>query len=345
MRAGVRKGLLSVVAGNTPQIRGDLVTQLRRTEPESVVLSVSIQESPSGGYPVVQRLVTATDTRRATPASLGATGNPVVILRQDLISLRRADKAVHVVLALTEHIDVLPFLLQLWRPKIGADSLQDHYDAAPVLVGVDRAAFMADINCVHRAVRVWGADEHGEPLTPAEAAARQVEAADALVLTDSSPEKGRQGQATAALLLRLNARAGMITLGRIAAGQPASSRALTRPQVPAQVRAEWEGRLDPVTSPYAHPESGQAVSSVVWRSRRPLHPARLADALSEAMLGVLPPLACQQARRPHHLAFGRRAPGDPRDGPLVGGFRLSGLGSRLPTTPHTCLLVLGRLLR
>ncbi|WP_251074397.1 GTP-binding protein [Streptomyces sp. ISL-111] len=276
-----------MVAGNTPQIRGNIVTQLKRTRTDSVVLSVSIHESPSGRYPVVQRLARTTGGRAVAPALLGATGDPVVILRQDLIALRRTQKATHVVLALTEHIDILPFLLQLWRSRIGADSLQDHYDAAPVVVGVDRSAFLADITCVHRAIRVWGADEDGERLTRAEVAARQVEAADALVLTDPSPENRRQGKAGAALLRHLNARADMTTLGQITTAHPASTRALTRPRAPAQVRAEWEGRLDPVASPYAHPETGQTVSSVVWRSRRPLHPQRLADALGDALLGVL----------------------------------------------------------
>lgn len=284
---GTPKGLLSVVAGNSPEIRGGLVEQLLQASPAAVILSVSVEDSPSGGYPVVQRLMTSTGPRPGAPASLGATGDPVVILRQDLVALRRATKDVHVVLALPEHIDVLPFLHQLWRTRIGADSLEDRYDATPVLVGVDPAVFLADIVCVHRAVRVWGGDAQAEPLTPAEAAARQVEAADALVLTDASPGSQEPGQVAAALMRHLNPRAGVITLGRIAARQPASGRVLTRPQLPAQAREAWESRLDAVTYPYAYPETRQAVSSVVWRSRRPLHPARLADALGDVMLGVL----------------------------------------------------------
>ncbi|MFD3936010.1 hypothetical protein ACFWSF_02905 [Streptomyces sp. NPDC058611] len=70
-------------------------------------------------------------------------------------------------------------LLRLWRARVGADCLDDHYDAAPVLVGVDPAALLADITCVHRTMRLWDGDDRGEPLTPAEGAARQVEAADA----------------------------------------------------------------------------------------------------------------------------------------------------------------------
>jgi G3E family GTPase len=304
---GAPKGLLSVVAGNSPEIRGGLVEQLLRTSPEAVILSVSVEDSHSGGHPVVQRLMTTTGPRPTAPASLGATGDPVVILRQDLVSLRRTTKNVHVVLALPEHIDVLPFLHQLWRTRIGADSLEDHYDAAPVLVGVDPAVFLADIACVHRAVRVWGGDARGERLTPAEAAARQVEAADSLVLTDASPATEEPGRA-AALIRHLNARADMITLGRVAARQPASGRVLARPRLPARAREAWEARLDAVASPYPYPETHQAVSTVVWRSRRPLHPERLADALADAMLGVLRSRGCLWlASRPDAVVTWRSA--------------------------------------
>lgn len=158
---GMQKGLLSVVTGNSPEIRGGLVEQLLRTSPEAAVLSVSVEDGLAGGHPTVQRLMTTTGPRSVAPASPGATGDPVVILRQDLVALRRATKGVHVVLALPEHIDLLPFLRQLWRVRVGADSLDDHYDAAPVLVGVDPAVFLADIACVHRAVRVWGGDAQG----------------------------------------------------------------------------------------------------------------------------------------------------------------------------------------
>jgi G3E family GTPase len=284
---GHRKGLLSVVTGNTPGIRGDLVAHLGRTHPGSVVLSLSLQEHTAGRYPVVQRLMTTAGTRSAAPPGLGTTGDPVTVLRQDLISVRRAQRDVHVILVLPEHVDVLPFLLRLWHARTGAESLEDHFDAAPVLVGVDTVAFLADVTCVHRTVRVWGGDERGEPLTRAETAARQAEAADALVLTASAPMYGRQGQTAAGLLRHLNARAGMITLRRLTARQPAAARALTRPLVPAQARAGWEERLDPVAPPSAHPGTRRAVTTTVWRSRRPLHPERLAHALGETLPGVL----------------------------------------------------------
>ncbi|MFJ4340642.1 GTP-binding protein [Streptomyces sp. NPDC088915] len=160
------------------------------------------------------------------------------------------------------------------------------YDTALVLVGIAPAPFLADITCVHRAVRVWSGGEHSEPLTPAEIAVRQVEAADALVLAGTSPEDGRQERA-AALLRPLNSRAGTVTLDRVVAERPASGRVLTRAQAPARMPGRWEAWREPTASPYAPPAPGRGASTVVWRSRRPLHPERLAGALGEVMSGVL----------------------------------------------------------
>ncbi|MGW5003575.1 GTP-binding protein [Streptomyces hydrogenans] len=283
------KGVLSVVVGNTPAIRGELVAQLQRTHPESLTLSVSVEESTSGHYPVVQRMMTMAEGRAATAAPMGATGNPAIILRQDLISLRRARKrkAVHVILTLPEHLDPLPFLLGLWRSRVGADSLEDHYVPALVLAGVTSTTLLSDISCVHRAVRVWGGDGHSEPLTPAEIAARQVEAADTVVFADTQTDVGTPAPAAAALLRHLNPRADMATLDRVIARQPASGRVLARTQAHAPMRAHWEARLEPTAPPYAPPNPSLNVSTVIWRARGPLHPQRLADALGEVMFGVL----------------------------------------------------------
>ncbi|MCQ1581495.1 GTP-binding protein [Streptomyces parvus] len=210
----------------------------------------------------------------------------MVILRQDLISLRRARKHVQVVLALPEHLDLLPCLLARAAPGGAADSLQDYYDAAPVLVGVAPSALLADIACVHRSVRVCGGDR-SEQLAPAEIVARQVEAADALVLAGPFPDAGQEGQDIAVLLRHLNLRARLVTLGRVAARQPASGRVFTRPQPSAPMYERWEFRSEPVCSPRLPPEPGHVVSTLVWNARGPLHPERLRDALAQVMPGVL----------------------------------------------------------
>ncbi|MBT2544163.1 hypothetical protein J7E99_26530 [Streptomyces sp. ISL-44] len=139
MAADSTKGVLSVLVGNTPGVRGELVGKLSRRHPVAVVLSASIHAGTTGHYPVVQRLMTpdGPGTNLGVDVSSGTTGDPTVILRQDLIALRRARKDVHVLLTLPQEVDTLPFLLQLWRSRIGADNLEDHYDCAPVLAAVD----------------------------------------------------------------------------------------------------------------------------------------------------------------------------------------------------------------
>ncbi len=277
------KGLLSVVAGNTPGIRAEVVDQLLRLSPRAVLLAVSIQGCDKG-YPVVQRFLSGHDAS-VREASWGATGDPVVILRQDLMSLRRRSGPLHVVLALPGDVDVLPFLVELWRARVASGSLEDSYESAPVVVGVEPASFMVDIGCVHRAVRLWNGRERGEALSPAEAAVRQVEAADVLIVPGPAGEGEEQAPAAAAVASHLNARACLVTSGLEGAG-PESRASLMR-AVPSDVEGEWRARLEPVSVPRARCGADRGVESVLWRSRRPLHPGRLADALPVVMRGVV----------------------------------------------------------
>ncbi|MBG0851606.1 GTP-binding protein [Streptomyces spinoverrucosus] len=273
--------MLSVVAGNTPEVRGAVVDALLRTAPRAVVMAVSIQERGEG-YPAVQRFMSGADARLRDAAAQGATGDPVVILRQDLMALRRAEDGVHVVLALPESLDVLPFLVELWRARIGSGRLGDHYDPGPVMVGVDAAPFMADLGCVHRSMRLWNGDGRGEPLTPAEVAVRQVEAADVL-LVPHGPHEGRREAGVGALAAHLNAQALLLNLP---AGELPT---LPVQPVPRAADDVWRARLEPVTVPRIRRPGGvsHGVESVLWRARRPMHPQRLADVLADVLCGVV----------------------------------------------------------
>ncbi|MFF4958858.1 hypothetical protein [Streptomyces sp. NPDC001222] len=91
-----------MVTGNTPGVRGAVVDQLLGLAPGAVVLAVSIQAQDTG-YPIVQRCLSGTGTAVPGGALQGATGDPVVILRQDLLSLRRSSGPVHVLLALPDN--------------------------------------------------------------------------------------------------------------------------------------------------------------------------------------------------------------------------------------------------
>ncbi|MFH8630449.1 GTP-binding protein [Streptomyces lydicus] len=256
---------------------------LVRTAPRAVVLAASVHCRDSG-YPVVQRFVTG--SRVPQSMSRATTGDPVVILRQDLLAIRHTAQPPHVVLALSGELDVLPFLVELWRPRIGASALDDHYDPAPVVAGIDPAAFLADLSCVHRAARLWDGGDHSTALTPAEIAARRVEAGDCLIMQASPSPADRRAEGAAALAHHLNPSATLVNDPR----QPAPKAELLPPSflrpVPDALE-EWKARLEPVTALRPHPRTDHGVESVQWRARRPLHPERLADALPTVMAGVL----------------------------------------------------------
>ncbi|MGN5380790.1 GTP-binding protein [Streptomyces lasalocidi] len=276
------KGLLSVVCGNTPGVRGAVVDQLLGLAPGAVVLAVSIQ-AQEAGYPIVQRCLSGTATALPGRALQGVTGDPVVILRQDLLSLRRSSGPAHVVLALPDNVDVLPLLVELWRPRVSSGSLGEYYDPAPVVIGIDTESFMADIGCVHRAERLWSGGDQGESVTAAEAAARQVEAADVLIVPRSASRAHQPGGA--ALLGQLNRQARILTPVGTEGAAPELPTSLVQ-ALPAGADEEWRSRLEPVVPP--RPRAGDhGAESLCWHARRPLHPERLADALAVVMAGVV----------------------------------------------------------
>ncbi|WP_282701394.1 GTP-binding protein [Streptomyces sp. CC219B] len=280
------KGLLSVVTGNTPAVRGAVVDALLRVSPQATVLAVSVEDRGDEGYPVVQRSFSGTGPHGREPGPLGVTGDPVVILRQDLVALRRAagPGRPHVVLALPATLDVLPFLVELWRARVASGPLTDFYDPAPVAVGIDPAAFMTDLGCVHRPVRLWDGRGLGEALTPAEAAARQVEAADVVAVRDGSAGGDRSASGVAALVGHLNREARVV----VAPGGDVRAASIAE-ALPSGAADAWRARLEPVLPPPPPPPrtADHGVESVLWRARRPLHPARLADALDTVLDGVV----------------------------------------------------------
>ncbi|MGW3974481.1 GTP-binding protein [Streptomyces ardesiacus] len=269
------------MSGNTPGVRGSVVDRLLRLRPNSTVLAVSLDDD-GGRYPVVQRFLTDTQTQTGDTDARGGSGDPAVILRQDLLSLvpalRGTSESPHVVLALPAELDLLPLLVELWRPRLGGSSLADHFEPGPVVVGLEASPFLADIGCVHRTVRLWDGDGRAASVTLAEAAARQVEAADTLLipaLTTGTDARLRSG--VAALAGHLNGRAPL----------PASTDPVTAGPVRGGGWEAWRGRLEPVSVPFARRGRHEGVESVLWRSRRPLHPGRLADALAPVMNGVV----------------------------------------------------------
>ncbi|KPC65202.1 aromatic ring-opening dioxygenase LigA, partial [Streptomyces chattanoogensis] len=109
-----KRGLLSIVSGNTPQARSRAVDTLRRAAPDAVVLSVSVDDE-GGRYPFVQRVVSCGDGQLRDELCRAATGDPAVIVRQDLEAIARRTTRPHVVLALPAELDAQLFLAALWQ--------------------------------------------------------------------------------------------------------------------------------------------------------------------------------------------------------------------------------------
>ncbi|MFI9616517.1 GTP-binding protein [Streptomyces sp. NPDC052023] len=145
------------------------------------------------------------------------------------------------------------------------------------MVGLEAAPFLEHIGCVHRTVRLWDGDGRAASVTLAEAAARQVEAADTLLIPALTGTDARLRRGVATLAVRLNGRASLSTSTDPVAAGPVGGGGWE----------EWRGRLEPVSVPFARRGRHEGVESVLWRSRRPLHPGRLADALAPVMNGVV----------------------------------------------------------
>ncbi|QHC26775.1 hypothetical protein GR130_08620 [Streptomyces sp. GS7] len=275
--------MLTVVCGNTPQARGRAVDVTLRAVPDAVVLSVSVEGDADGPYPFVQRTVSCHDEQLRRDLCRAATGDPAVIVRQDLEAIARRTGHPHVVLALPGELDAALFLAALWQTPLGRTPTAHHYDLGPLTVGLDPERFLSDLRCAHRTVRSYGRGAHTVSLTLAEAAARQVEAAGAVLLSPGQNLADGAREGARALLGHLNPSVDVLS------GSEAGDEALVtlmKPDPRWAVAGPAE-RLDPVIAPVHRRSVDHGVMSVLWRCRRPVHPERLADSLRRIMSGVV----------------------------------------------------------
>ncbi|MGW8395150.1 GTP-binding protein [Streptomyces lydicus] len=280
---GPARGLLTVVCGNTPQARGRAVDVLRRAAPGAVVLSVSVDGAPDGRYPSVQRTVSCHYQQLRGDLCRATTGDPAVIIRQDLETIARRTEHPHVVLALPGELDGTLFLAALWQTPLGRTPTAHHYELGTLTVGVDPDRFLSDLRCAHRTVRSYSPGAHTVPLTLAEAAARQVEAAGTMVLSPGRDLADGTREGTRALLGHLNPSAEVLSGSE--SGEDALG-TLVKPD-PRWAAAGPVERLDPVIAPVRRQGVDHGVMSVLWRSRRPVHPERLAASLPRITSGVV----------------------------------------------------------
>ncbi|MER5556244.1 GTP-binding protein [Streptomyces sp. NPDC002793] len=175
-----------------------------------------------------------------------------------------------------------PGRLACRRTRSGAISLGDHYAAAPILDVIDPAPFMADIGCVHQTVRLWNGWDRTAPLTRAEAAARQVEAADVLYVPAEKDADSRYASGVASLVEQINGTPPLL--------HPSADEKRFVHPLPADFREQWLARLDPMVTPGIRRGSAHltpSVAFVLWRARPPAHPQRLAGALANVMRRVV----------------------------------------------------------
>ncbi|MCC9310584.1 GTP-binding protein [Kitasatospora sp. RB6PN24] len=283
---GHGRNLLSVVCGNTTGISGRLVDLLLHGNRDTLALAVAVGAG-SGRYPTVQRFVSGHDLPADLAVIRSATGDPAVIIRQDLAAISRALPGHHVVLVLPNSLETTPFLADLWRAPIGTTPLSRRYDLAPVTVAIDPRHFLRDLRCTHRTVTLRAGGDGTEAVTVAEAAARVVEAAGRLVVPVAPQADADGHRAACALLTHLNPFATLLRLPDLRDHRAAAEvrRALVDPHS-RQAAPALADAFEPVRAPVRRPLLDHGISSVLWRTRRPLHPERLAGCLAEVTRSV-----------------------------------------------------------
>ncbi|MBT2544162.1 cobalamin biosynthesis protein CobW [Streptomyces sp. ISL-44] len=142
---------------------------------------------------------------------------------------------------------------------------------------------MKDVTDVRRAERLWEGAEQSDPFTAAEAAVRQIEAADTILMATAALDDSRTGEGAGVVVRHLNPSAHVAELRQL----PASETALTDRRSPKLAREAWASSLEAATPLPSPPDSHPAVSSLIWHARRPLHPGQLAEGLGDVMFGVL----------------------------------------------------------
>ncbi|MBV6703223.1 cobalamin biosynthesis protein CobW [Kitasatospora aureofaciens] len=271
-------------------MRGHLADLLLRGRSGTVVLAVSVT-ADDRRYPTVQRFASGLGPGEPPnrPSCRAATGDPAVIVRQDLAELARHRPGRPVVLAPSGDLDLLPFLADLWHAPIGVTPLARQYDLAPVAVGIDPAQLLRDLRCIHdsAAIRVGDAGR----ATTAEAAARLAEAADVLLVPDEPDEPDDEGglaRAGRAVLAHLNPSAALtpMPVGLDSAAARAARSALLAPLHHVVVASRLAGAFEPVGLLPRQVPVLDDVASVRWQARRPFHPQRLARALPTVMRSV-----------------------------------------------------------
>ncbi|MBP2363632.1 hypothetical protein JOF59_006124 [Streptomyces clavifer] len=204
-----------------------------------------------------------------------------MILRQDLLSLRRTAGSDHVILALPENLDILAFLVELWRTRSGATSLGHHYARRRSWwVSTRRRSWLTSVAYTRPFACGTAGTARLRSRRP-----RLLHGRSSPPMCSTCPREGRRQ--------RVRIRCGVP--GRADQRYRSAFRPVRRREAPyayplsADFGEQWLARLDSMVIPGIRRGSTHlepSVESVRWRARRPVHPQRLADALAKVMRGV-----------------------------------------------------------
>jgi G3E family GTPase len=260
-----------LVSGLHAEVRGELAQRLLAGTSHSVAVHHDLRSVADGG---VQRVILdAGGVRERTEVRL-ADGCVSCTIRDDLPPT--VERLVG---------DVRLLVVELWgsvEPPVVAEQVAElpGVHLVAVLTAVDATGLLADIGSADRlgdwALTAVVDDER----YVAEVLSRQIEYATALVLCPG--ENPEHTTIAATMLDHLGAGTPVRLLGSPAPGrEPATP--LVGGGAPVDIAA-LAARVDPATLRLPGERDSGEVSSVLWRRLRPLHPARLYEAIGELTL-------------------------------------------------------------
>ncbi|GAA0686956.1 GTP-binding protein [Kitasatospora atroaurantiaca] len=259
-----------VVAGLHRAERRQAVQELLDTCVDAVVLHHDLRDASSG---TVYRECRDADGPYGLAEVPLTNDCPCCALREDLLPelLRIADAGQHglAVVELWGGSDPHPVVELIAGGEVGDRCLHEAVELAGVVTAVDPLTLIGDLSVSDELT------EHGEHTaaqdtrTRAEALAHQIEYATTLAVPRSGGDHRRGGLS---MLRQLHPTARVVRLG---------TGSLTRAALGGFDVAAARDRVNPAVAllPQEHDEAG--VATVVWERRRPLHPARLHEALEQ----------------------------------------------------------------
>lgn len=243
------EGVPSVLAGNTPDAHGELAAQPSRRHPEAIPLPVSVRAATTGPYPIVQRLTATGPSPPGRARPVGGDGRPGhhPATGPDRLAAAPVRDARPARAAPGDRPAPLP--PRSMRSRVGAGRLDDHHERGPVMAAVDPAALLGAATHAHRAARSRPDGGWSEPPTAAEAAVRQIEAADTLPMATSGDFSTQEG--AAGLVRHPDTRARMAAAGDTSGSPTGRMPSPTggRPAPTSTSASPTDGRNSPTPTP------------------------------------------------------------------------------------------------